>query len=116
MYSEKWVSCPNAAAPGHNGPGAEGLYNLLTGFFLSTVPDFKWSTEEHFHVQCDSGETYIHIGTAVGRPQKGFYGVEPRTGRSFHIMAIDIHHIEDGKLKTSWHVEEWLDAVGQLQN
>ena len=31
-------------------------------------------------------------------------------------MAIDIHYVVDGKIKESWHVEEWLDVVTQLKD
>ena len=106
--ADDWDSVPNAYAPGKPGPGAEGFYKLATGFFLKAVPSFKWSTEEYLHIKCDNGDTYVHIGTATGRPVEPFFGVDPPTNKAFNILAIDIHHVEDGKLRNSWHVEEWL--------
>ena len=30
-------------------------------------------------------------------------------------MSIDIHSIEDGKIKRSYHVENWIVALRQLR-
>jgi predicted ester cyclase len=38
----------------------------------------------------------------------------PASGKSFKIMSIDIHTIEDGKIKRSYHVEDWAGAMRQL--
>jgi hypothetical protein len=33
---------------------------------------------------------------------------------TFKLMSIDVHTLEAGKLARSYHVEDWLGAVGQL--
>jgi hypothetical protein len=37
------------------------------------------------------------------------------TGKSFRIMAIDIQTIKDGKIAKTFHMENWLSALGQLR-
>ena len=38
----------------------------------------------------------------------------PHSGKSFKLMSIDVHTIEDGKLTRSYHLEDWMGAVRQL--
>jgi len=114
IVHDDWNSHPNSTEPGKNGPGARGFFNMITSFFNKTVPDFTWKTEEVFHISCFEGDKFVHVGSATGKPVAGFQGVEPPTGKSFHIMAIDVHWVVDGKIKESWHVEDWAAAIQQL--
>ena len=52
-------------------------------------------------------------GEASGTPAGPFFGV-PHGGKSFRVMSIDIHTVENGKLVTAYHVEDWASAVRQL--
>ena len=40
-------------------------------------------------------------------------GIDPENikGKSFDTMAIDIHEVENGKIKKTWHIEDWLTAL-----
>ena len=78
------------------------------------VPDLRWDTLELFEVPCEAGTVYVHLGIAQGTPVGPFLGVDPPTGRSFHCMALDVHYVVGGKIKESWHVEDWQSAVVQL--
>ena len=40
----------------------------------------------------------------------------PHGGKSFRIMSIDIHTVENGKLTRAYHVEDWMSAVRQLSS
>ena len=104
VLAEDWTSIP---AP-MGGPGAEGFLTTL-GAFGGLIPDLKWEAQEIWQ----DGETYIVRGRATGTPQGPFLGVDPATGKSFDIVSIDVHRVEDGRLKESYHVEEWLTAIGQ---
>ena len=42
------------------------------------------------------------------------FGV-PHGGKSFRIMAIDIQSIREGKMIQTYHLENWLSALGQLR-
>lgn len=105
VVAEDWVSIPTP----RGGPGAEGLLKTLQGFG-AVIPDLAWEPQEILQ----DGDRYIVRGKATGTPAEPFLGVEP-SGKSFEIMSIDIHTIEDGKIIQSYHVEEWLTAQQQLQ-
>ena len=50
----------------------------------------------------------------TGTPAGDLFGV-PHGGKSFRIMAIDIQTIRDGKIARTYHLENWLSALGQLR-
>ena len=50
---------------------------------------------------------------ATGTPVGPLFGVDGE-GRSFDILTIDIHELEDGKVVRTYHVEDWAGAQGQL--
>uniref|UniRef100_UPI003A938C71 ester cyclase n=1 Tax=Hoeflea sp. TaxID=1940281 RepID=UPI003A938C71 len=49
----------------------------------------------------------------TGTPVTPFFGVDGE-GRSFDIMTIDIHELEDGVIARTYHVEDWAGALQQL--
>ena len=53
-------------------------------------------------------------GEVTGTPAGDLFGV-PHSGKSFRIMAIDIQTIRDGKIARTYHLENWLSALGQLR-
>ena len=65
---------------------------------------------------------YSHFCATVGDLPEGFKeypmfpGTDPKVikGKSFKTMAIDIHEVLDGKIKKTWHIEDWLTALNQL--
>jgi predicted ester cyclase len=61
-----------------------------------------------------AGQEVIVRGETTGTPVQAFLGLEP-TGKSFRTMSIDIHSIEGGKIKRSYHVENWIVALRQLR-
>ena len=105
VITEDWVTVP----AGRNGPGAEGFTKTLAGFGIA-IPDLKWEVQEILQ----DGNRYIVRSVATGTPAKPVFGVESK-GKSFEIMTIDIHTVEDGRIVQSYHVEEWLKAVKQLK-
>jgi len=88
--------------------GRDAFVGQVTGFG-KLIPDLKWDIKE---VLVD-GNRIIVRSEASGTPVGPFFGV-PVGGRSFKIMAIDIHTIKDGKANTAYHVEDWASAVRQL--
>lgn len=104
IVAEDWKSTPQPLG----GPGAEGMVKTLQAFG-QLIPDLKWEPVEIWQ----SGDTWIVRGKATGTPQGPFLGIEP-TGKSFEVMSIDVHTMEDGKFKTSYHVEDWATAMRQL--
>ncbi len=101
---DKWVSIPTP----RGGKDAAGLVKSLKGFGAA-IPDLKWSVQEVLQ----DGNRYIVRSIATGTPVKPFFGVPP-SGKSFKIMTIDIHTVENGRITKSYHVEEWATAIRQL--
>ena len=44
--------------------------------------------------------------TLAGRHVGEWMGV-PATGRSFEIAMHEMHHIADGRITHTWHLEDW---------
>ena len=89
--------------------GRETSIRVVTGFAKS-IPDMKFDIKEVLV----SGDRVIVRGEVTGTPAGDLFGV-PHTGKSFRIMAIDIQTIREGKIARTYHLENWLSALGQLR-
>ncbi|MEM7653414.1 MAG: ester cyclase [Pseudomonadota bacterium] len=78
--------------------------------FGKLIPNMTWNIEEMLF----SGDRVIVRGRATGTPQGPMFGVDGK-GKGWEIMSIDIHTVVDGKIETTYHVEDWIDAVQQLK-
>ena len=82
----------------------------VVGNFAKSIPDMKFEIREVLV----AGDRVIVRGEVTGTPAGELFGV-PHTGKSFKIMAIDIQTIKDGKIAKTYHMENWLSALGQLR-
>ena len=105
VVAEDWFSIPTP----RGGPGAEGMLTTLHQFGAA-IPDLKWDVQEILR----DGNRYVVRSIATGTPVYPIFGIDPPTGKSFEIMSIDIHEVEDGIIVHSYHVEEWATAIQQL--
>ena len=78
--------------------------------FANSIPDMKFDIKEVLV----AGDRVIVRGEVTGTPAGELFGV-PHTGKSFRIMAIDIQTVRDGKIARTFHMENWLSALGQLR-
>jgi ketosteroid isomerase-like protein len=78
--------------------------------FARTIPDMKFAIREVLV----AGDRVIVRGEVTGMPSGELFGV-PHGGKSFRIMAVDIQTIRDGKIAKTYHMENWLSAIGQLR-
>jgi predicted ester cyclase len=87
--------------------------NFIEGFKRrgDALPDVKWEIKEVLI----AGDRIIVRGETSGTPSGVFRGILA-SGKSFKIMSIDIHTIEDGKIERSYHVEDWAGAMRQLSS
>jgi predicted ester cyclase len=76
---------------------------------LKAIPDLKWEIKEVLV----SGNRAIVRGEATGTPAGNFMGTATN-GKSFKLMSIDVHTIEDGKIVRTYHVEDWQGAFREL--
>jgi ketosteroid isomerase-like protein len=79
--------------------------------FSTSIPDMKFDIKEVLV----AGDRVIVRGEVTGTPAGELFGV-PHTGKSFRVMAIDIQTIRDGKIARTFHMENWLSALGQLRS
>jgi len=82
----------------------------VVGGFAKSIPDMKFDVKEVIV----AGDRVVVRGEVTGTPAGDLFGV-PHSGKSFRIMAIDIQTIRDGKIARTYHVENWLSALGQLR-
>lgn len=87
----------------------EQFTSQLQGFG-KVLPDLAWKVEEIL----EAGNRFVVRGRVTGTPASDFFGV-PASGKSFEIMSIDVHTVEDGKIVRSYHVEDWAGALRQLK-
>lgn len=80
------------------------------GGFAKSIPDMKFDVKEVLV----AGNRVIVRGEVSGTPSGDLFGV-PHTGKSFKILTIDIQTIKDGKIAQTYHLENWLLALGQLR-
>ena len=78
--------------------------------FANTIPDMRFELKEVLV----AGDRVIVRGEVTGTPSGELFGV-PHSGKSFRIMAVDIQTIRDGKIAKTYHMENWLSAIGQLR-
>jgi ketosteroid isomerase-like protein len=82
----------------------------VVGNFANSIPDMMFDIKEVLV----AGDRVIVRGDVTGTPAGDLFGV-PHTGKSFRIMAIDIQTVKDGKIAKTFHMENWLSALGQLR-
>jgi ketosteroid isomerase-like protein len=82
----------------------------VVGNFANTIPDMTFVIKEVLV----SGDRVVVRGEVTGTPAGDLFGV-PHSGKRFRMMAIDIQTIKDGRISKTFHMENWLSALGQLR-
>jgi len=103
--SESWESIGNYSG---NNKSREAFLGQIGGF-AQLMPDLDWAIQDMHQ----DGDTIVVRSRATGTPVAPFFGVDGQ-GRSFDIMTIDIHQLEDGKIVRTFHVEDWATGLQQL--
>ncbi|NND40842.1 MAG: SnoaL-like domain-containing protein [Silicimonas sp.] len=105
VTSEDWVSIGDYSGT------TESRKEFLgqVGGFGQLIPDLDWDVQ----AMHQDGNFVTVRSRATGTPVAPFFGVDGE-GRSFDILTIDIHEIEDGVIVRSYHVEDWASALRQL--
>ena len=81
-------------------------------FFWRLIPDLKWEPQD----MISEGNKVVVRSIASGTPNGDFMGLPTDGTKSFKIMTIDFHQIENGKLTTVHHLEDWGTAMKQLKS
>lgn len=88
--------------------GRDGFLGQM-GFFAKLMPDLKWDVQAMYQ----DGNFITVRSRATATPTGPLFGVDGE-GRSFDILTIDVHELEDGKIVRTYHVEDWAGALQQL--
>jgi predicted ester cyclase len=85
----------------------------MQGFMEGMGSMFSDITGEVTHVLVDGDYVFVrgeysatHTGEAFGIPA---------TGAKVHFDAYDLHHLQDGKITKTWHLENFMSIYNQLQ-
>jgi hypothetical protein len=81
------------------------------GFFWKLIPNLKWEPLQIVQ----QGNTYVVRSFASGTPNGDSMGIPTNGTKTFRMMTIDIHTVEDGQIKAVYHLEDWPTAIKQLK-
>lgn len=105
ILAEDWIDLP--LAPGQEqGPG--GMAGQIA-LFRHAMPDYN---VEHQDVIVQGDKVAVR-NTVSGTHQGAFMGHEP-TGKRIEMRTMDVHQVRDGKIVTTWHLEDFAGLMGQL--
>ena len=107
ILADDWMDIPLADGQ-EQGPA--GMPDQIAGFRY-VMPDYT-VTHEDIIV---AGDRAVVRNTVSGTHQGAFLGIEP-TGRRIEMRTIDIHQIRDGKIVTTWHLEDFAGLMAQLSS
>jgi steroid delta-isomerase-like uncharacterized protein len=105
VLAEDWTDLP--LAPGQE-QGPAGMAAQIA-LFRRAMPDYS---VEHQDVVVD-GDTVAVRNTVSGTHQGAFMGHEP-TGKRIAMRTMDVHRVRDGRIVTTWHLEDFAGLLAQL--
>jgi len=91
--------------------GKAQLIGQVAGFW-KLMPDMKWEIKD----MVQEGNQVVVRSEFSASPKGNFMGMELDGSKTFKIMAMDMHTIENGRIKTVYHIEEWTTAIQQLKS
>ena len=90
--------------------GKQVMIAQINGFW-KLMPDMKWEIQD----MVQEGNRVVVRSLFSASPKGAFMGMELDGTKSFKTMAMDMHTVENGQIKTVYHVEEWSTAIAQLK-
>ncbi|WP_437810766.1 ester cyclase [Sorangium sp. So ce1078] len=100
-----WQDIP--LAPGQ-GPGPDGLKPIIKAF-IAAFPDIQITIKELIGVPGRAGVRAEITGTHKGE----WFGIAP-TGKTIRIPLHEFHHLNDGRITHTWHLEDWFGMLNQV--
>ncbi len=91
--------------------GKAQLIDQVAGFW-KLMPDMKWEIKD----MVQEGNQVVVRSEFSASPCGNFLGMDLDGTKSFKTMAMDMHTIENGQIKTVYHIEEWATAIAQLKS
>ncbi|HNL40214.1 MAG TPA: ester cyclase [Saprospiraceae bacterium] len=90
--------------------GKQTMIAQINGFW-NLMPDMKWEIQD----MVQEGDRVVVRSLFSASPRGNFMGMELDGSKSFKTMAMDMHTVENGQIRTVYHVEEWSTAIAQLK-
>ena len=103
--ADDWQDLP--LAPGQS-PGRAGGRALIQAF-TEAFPDARVTIHEMIGVAGKAAVRAEITGTHRGE----MLGVRP-TGKRFVLPLHEFHHVENGRVTTTWHMEDWFGWLHQV--
>ncbi len=100
-----WQDIP--LLPGQ-GPGPDGLKKLIP-MFLAAFPDLEIVVHEIVGSGSHAGVRASIRGTHLGE----IFGVPP-TSQKVDVALHEFHHLKDGKITHTWHLEDWFGMLNKI--
>ena len=105
VLSPDWVDIP--LAPGQQ-QGPAGMAAQIA-LFRQAMPDYQVTHED---LLVDGDKVAVR-NTVSGTHQGTFMDHQP-TGRRIQMRTMDLHQVRDGKITTTWHLEDFAGLMAQL--
>jgi steroid delta-isomerase-like uncharacterized protein len=105
ILADDWVDIPSPPEEQAGPVVGKKLLARLTESF----PDFKIVVEDLIQ----EGNKVV-VRSRITATQQGAFMGFPASGRSISIQAVDIHEIRDGRIAKTWHTEDWMTGLRQL--
>lgn len=102
LLTPDWQDIP--LAPGQQ-DGPEGYKSLVQGFAMA-FPDVRINIHEIYGTHERAGVRAEIVFTHSNE----FMGIAP-THQQLTIAIHEFHHLKDGKLAKTWHLEDWLTML-----
>lgn len=100
-----WQDIP--LAPGQ-GPGPDGFKPMMQQLFTA-FPGIYITIHEIFGTAGRAGVRAEITGTHLGE----MFGIAP-TGKPVSIALHEFHHLKDGLITHTWHLEDWFGMMNQV--
>jgi steroid delta-isomerase-like uncharacterized protein len=105
VLATDWVDLP--LAPGQQ-QGPAGMAGQIA-LFRQAMPDY----DVHHEDLIVDGDRVAVRNTVSGTHQGAFMGHQP-TGRRIEMRTMDVHQVRDGKIVSTWHLEDFAGLMAQL--
>jgi steroid delta-isomerase-like uncharacterized protein len=105
VLAANWVDIP--LAPDQQ-QGPAGMAGQIAAF-RHAMPDYNVTHEDIIA----AGDRVAVRNTVSGTHQGAFMGHEP-TGKRIEMRTMDIHQVRDGRIVTTWHLEDFAGLMAQL--
>ena len=104
-----------------SGPFPEGI-KPIWDFVSVMLPNLKYERRHTFVIDENTVAVVTRLEATVGDVPPSFSefsmfpGIDPQKlkGKSFVTMALDVHILDKGKIRRTWHVTDWTLALDEM--